>query len=133
MQNFVQTLREKAQAAIDDPDNPIKNYHDLANKADIDPGNFSKFMRAQEGQYGNISFAKAARILYSIGGYIVFPGDKAHVIDAQQFKQLQNENTELRASVRTLQETIAMLASSQTNKELEQEAEHKKIPNIVNR
>ena len=133
MQDFVQTLREKAQAAIDDPDNSIKNYHDLANKADIDPGNFSKFMRAKEGQYGNISFAKAVRILYSIGGYIVFPGDKSNFGDMQQFQQLQNENAELRASVRTLQETIAMLASSQPSKILEQEAEHKKIQNIVNR
>lgn len=133
MQNFVQTLREKAQAAIDDPDNSIKNCNDLANKAEIDPGNLSKFMKAKEGQYGNISFANAARILYSIGGYIVFPGEKTHVVDTQQLQQLKNENAELRASVRTLQETIAMLASGQTNKTAEQDIEHKKISNIVNR
>ena len=126
MQNFVQTLREKAQAAIDDPGNPIKNCNDLANKTEIDPGNLSKFMKAKEGQYGNISFANAARILYSIGGYIVFPGEKTHVVDTQQLQQLKNENAELRASVRTLQETIAMLASGQTNKTAEQDIEHKK-------
>lgn len=90
-------------------------------------------MKAKEGQYGNISFANAARILYSIGGYIVFPGEKTHVVDTQQLQQLKNENAELRASVRTLQETIAMLASGQTNKTAEQDIEHKKISNIVNR
>lgn len=113
-ENYTQKLRDAANQALEDG-GLVRNAYDLAQKADMDPANLSKFLKAKDGKYNRISFSNAAAILGVIGGGILFPGPACMVpvpgvtspgARSDREKALEKENEKLKNKLEALQEVL---------------------------
>lgn len=128
MENYTQKLRDAANKALVEG-GLVRNAYDLAQKADMDPGNLSKFLKAKEGKYDRISFSNAAAILGAIGGEIAFPPLAARgAADAafqRRLEELAKENEKLRNKLEALQEVLTGMCTAASREERKPEDEKK--------
>lgn len=140
MENYTQKLRNAANQALEDG-GLVRNAYDLAQKADMDPANLSKFLKAKEGKYDRISFGNAAAILGAIGGQVVFPhligapvctiAGAVSAVERKHVEELKKENEKLRNKLEALQEVLTELYAKSAESGAKVDAEKNQTSGVV--